>query len=132
MSDEKKSTIPPLLRDIAAVNIAKHCLLPNPRPEPPQNLWGYVNSLLQGHTPKYDDAPILCINTELKRSLPAKHYDTLQAEDKHAIFVNACEREALGRAKGQIREYRDPSDEPHRPLNTPRVVGPKICKALLN
>jgi hypothetical protein len=121
-------------RDVAAVQVTKYCLLPSTQAEIKLGPLEKLKMVLEGHwrgIPRNDPPTQQCVAEEVERSLqPKRHLADLGYEERYAILEQACQREVVARAKGQVRDFHP--DRPEQPkLPTPRVDGPQFCRSYL-
>jgi len=118
-------------RNAAAREVARYCLLPDPRPEP-QGVGERIGRWFNRHFRTFSDnlSTEQCIAQEINGKLPkgVKTPD-LSREEYNQIMTEACRREEIGRLRGQVRDFHDPGQAPQHPVTPSRNVAPGICKA---
>lgn len=127
--------LPRAERNAAAREIARYCLLPDPRPRDDTVLarvgrW-FSRAAGTSDAERAANETRSCIAREIngKLALAQDKPAPLSRIEYDEILTDACRREAIGRLKGQVRDFHDPRDMPEHPLHPPRHAAPPLCKA---
>lgn len=131
-------------RNAAAREVARYCLLPDPTPPDHSFLartgrWlsrTFGGSEAEQAKDRADDAlkkTKTCIAREISGKMPGEaDVRDLSRTEYHEILTEACRREAIGRQKGQVRDFHDWDDKPSAPITPPRHIVAPICRALIH